>query len=109
MTAMEAQDLLFEFGKWARMRPDGWCRCALAHPSRCFYRLTDEEALRIDRVLSGIGKRRPLTVHVLILRYVHSLTVRQIARLTHRSTSAVLRLLEKGLYCFMEEFQSERK
>lgn len=42
MTAMEAQDLLFEFGKWARMRPDGWYRCALAQPSRLFWRMTDD-------------------------------------------------------------------
>lgn len=105
MTAMEAQDLLFEFGKWARMRPDGWYRCALAQPSRLFWRMTDEEALRIDRVLCVIGKRWPLTAHVMVLRYVHSLTVRQIARLVRKSAKSVLRLLEKGLYRFMEEIE----
>ena len=96
----ELDNLLAEFGKWARVRPEGLYRppfLGLTPSGHLRYFMTDEEALQIDARLSDFCQRHPEEARVVILHCVLGKTYRQIARRQRTNLSTAYETTCRGL------------
>lgn len=99
-TVTELDNLLAEFGKWARVRPEGLYKppfWGLTPSGWTCYSMTDEEALTIDARLSDFCQRHPDEARAVILHCVFGRTYRQIARRQRTSLSAAYETTCRGL------------
>lgn len=106
-TVTELDNLLAEFGKWARVRPEGLYKppfWGLTPSGWTCYSMTDEEALTIDARLSDFCQRHPDEARAVILHCVFGRTYRQIARRTSMSRSSAQRAVGDGLALLLRQW-----
>lgn len=109
MTNDDAYDLLEEYGRWSRLRPEGAYRPPMLLPAFTRgYMLTDEEGMTADKVVCGMRKRAPKLAQTLIYRFIYRMTYRQIAHEFNMSKYTISKQLDLAISSFRISYEAHQ-
>ncbi len=96
----DVHELMIDFGSWSREQPVGAYKSPLCHyePTKTKNStLTDDEALKVDKLLCICLKLKREVTHIVILRYVYHYRIREIAKMQNLTYYQTREYIERGL------------